>query len=1285
MTEQVREKNTTKTDDAEEKKFARLNPEQKKEFVNKKVDDLTANEQRISTLKNRVKEKSQVPGDDDDDIKEIKNELMALLQKEIVEHLSYQEGLKVFLTELGKIKITKRESIYIASFIVDLLKKPDMFSFTPPNEDGETEFEQKLRKLYFDNEDAGEYVRTAIVGTAINNKLIINGTNYEKDYVDERIKKLRDEEREKKNEDYEKILNEQASKEVERQSKQQEKYQRRMTTERENLLSYFDDVPQNQEERRLINALHSSQEGFWDYIRGMMYGASGEQISEGMRGKARIEATKNWAKIEEQYKKEGKTVPNIDQYVNNRAQEMMSDELMNRIRRLIGKMYRQVDTKDFRTPWREAIKQGSFYKNIDSVTNEFYQRLTQMEEYTPPPDLQGITFFRTKQEEHAVEVEVKSRDEVDPTLTRLPTDKNLRAVKKELHTFIKPFFVSEKIRNFADYMKYVQNSVRTELSVRGFLHDARALPYLEVGQSSYWQQLANFARMHLNSADVDSMHTLFDGEDIMTASQTWDKINELSFARNNWIYKPLTGIPDPDAGITEIDMMAKEYILKLLKNNKIKKEEWEIDRILATGIGDNFGITLRALTTGSMSDPALKEDGSPSYQSYGTKDSQIFEAMNFIMHVMGRWDSESAKMAGLGWLPLEGEDLRTFSQTWDYRKLLDEMKKAQSAFVNGKSPDDVDKKVLRFFDILNIGKVGSIYDRSGWREFYAYEGWLVQDNPKQYNINKSFKAVEHIGIEAMKDFIGNIKSLDPDFFKDGAKNEGKRKELVGYLYKKYFINPDNPQPEQDIENAVNKLMVTLESEGPNLAKIKDGYAPKKDRSGNYDKFFHQVLSRAIAQRMPTKFIRMESERSRKVNALRDRAWERVYDLSLSQKIKFGEEEVEHNLSDRIKPDDEWKRQTNIDTRKESYYIALQDICAAGEVLLRRKATEDVKEGLQINKGAMHDIDLGDTYNLTPERMQELWEHYGIKLDADPTRDRERKLNALAVLKASRTFIYDEDVIVDSRTGKKEKYLDDFANKYREGHPFGPAFALATEELERSFLAHRAAGLNVPYRAAEDIVIIEQDVMKEIGAFYKDLVKVAADGKQSFDVIIDHIAKVRSPLSSMHSTEYANRVALWMSRIAIAFFKKNSDAENWTTAWKVAGEHHSLASYITNGLPGRVWEWDRATIRKFIDELAVKRLLPYEPYKATKHPAFEEVYKVNADGKFAKTMDGKLVASPIKRRKNDYEPFADSLVEQFLNNPVLELLSKVAPLVLVMIIAMFVSAAWKGYKGGTGGK
>lgn len=859
-------------------------------------------------------------------------------------------------------------------------------------------------------------------------------------------------------------------------------------------------------------------------------------------------------------------------------------DLKERIVMAVGKLYQSVDESNPGEFWQEAEQKGGVFFSLSTLSTTLIRQLQSLREYgfnnpesiffqqdpnnlSNPNNPKGIHLYRETYVDYDKECVITAPYE--------SADRK-KATNREIRKFTKALPEVERLGSFSLYFMDVMSEVDEEIGVRKFLHDARALRNHPPGEGGYYGQLAGFADAHLTSSSIDILGTLPDAARAFEASRLLDKFYELDFAKYDWRHQALSSQEDKGYKISPHEEAALAYLQMINKDDETKfgESESRSKRALIMGIGDSYSISMRALETGAYADPPYA-GATATVRSYDKRDAAIYRVFNQFAHDNLRFSSETLLMGNLLFLAIggkiDGKDFHKVSRTWNHKTLIQDMKDSMNAFVSGKQPKD--KDLIRFMDLMNPGKVGSWYTRGGWRMDSSYESWLVPAGDKT-DIVKSWKTLELIGIETLKDFAGKIADQNDLFYTTADKDPTKvtaakqmRKDLATHLYKRYF-NKD--ASDADIQNVISGLETD-----------------PKELKEKYEAFYYRAIARAIKQRIPTKFLRLE--RNRFVIDGK-RGWEKV-----RQGAGFGQD-------------------------SDAFQKALYDIASA-EVKLRTETTNIMRKAIREGR-TLDQLTISETpYTLNEATLRD---YLTNKIDLPANERAQRIQNAVNVLK------FNNDSFATD-TGK-DNYVDIFAAKYKKGLPF----AIAVEELERTFLAHRAAGERTPARAISEIAATEKNVADQISHFFDILKKTSVDQKKDVSEIIKAIGTAKLQIESMHGKNAAQKLANHMAAVAITFFKKDSYAKP-LFGFFGAGELNSLAAEFS-GREQTVWEWDSREIDKFCVMLENADILPKNPYERWK-PARYKNREIQIGGK-------KIEIPFLRERIKDFEYSSDTLRTEF---------------------------------------
>lgn len=843
----------------------------------------------------------------------------------------------------------------------------------------------------------------------------------------------------------------------------------------------------------------------------------------------------------------------------------VSEKLITEIRLIMGKLFRAVDESAPEEFWEEAAKMGSLFTNTEVLSQVLLEHVEKLrfQRYDAASNVGKLPFFKDTGLYEDVRIETQSRFE---------TKSGGRETGEESRRFVTPFYNKEKVE-FKDFFLSAYNGAKDEIGVRKFLHNATALFYQPKPEGGYYRQMERYAEQLLPATSVDILTSLPDSDVVYAASQLEDKLLEADFAKFNWIHTPTLSQLDSDLKMTERSQKVLQYLTQLYPS--LRSDQWRYKRALVMGIGDNHSVSLKALEHGARADAPRMLEGAYGYDvdvaSYDKKDHIPFMAMNPFNHYNLRYGMDRTLAGNLMFLPVDGKELGMSSQWWDHNSLMREMKDSMNAYVTGREYDMDDK--TRLIDFTNLGKVGSIYTRGGWRKFHAYEGYHVRDHG-HHNVLATWQNVENIGIEVLQDYVGRIGKLDPHFY---APAEGaKRRALLEHIHSRYFKGS-----KQTVDQVFAELEGSLKGviDDPQNHELKEKTLMKA-----YQKYYYKAMTRAMLQRIPTKFLRFE--RNREVVG-RTRAWEEV------------------------------RKSTNM--QAEPYQQAIRDLCAV-EVKERAVVSDEMKKRINSFRDEKGDLSLEASarlhetgnidYEVTEEKVRIYMKSMGIT-------DEARIENAVKVLKGVHTF-------TENAEGGNGKYLDKFADKYREGKF---PFALAVEELERSLLAQRASGERTIARAMQDIANIEDKVSNVFADYWVKLKNVSVDGKKDFHSLIHDIEIAKEQLELDVGPDHAEKIAHHMAAVTIAYFKKDTVGRNiFTRALLLgSGRKYSIAAEFAGTNRG-VWEWNVNDIANFINTLEAQSVLPKDPVPAGV-PLEYEVHNVEFTIPFTK----KKITLPIKHR------------------------------------------------------
>lgn len=893
----------------------------------------------------------------------------------------------------------------------------------------------------------------------------------------------------------------------------------------------------------------------------------------------------------------------MDDKAKTKLGQHISEELSNDIKRLMGKLFQRVDESAPSEFWEEAAKAGSLFTNTEVLSQALLQQISRLqhENYRKDSWIKKLKFYREEKMHEDVLIETKE----------LYGDGRSESVKR----YVSPFANYVEVE-FSDYFLTVHNGAKDEVEVRKFLHNAIALFHQPPGEGGYYAKLASYAEHLMPSSSIDVMSNLPNADAAYTASQLEDKLLEADFAKFNWVHTQTLSQLDSETKLTDRSQAVLDYLKQMYPD--LSEDEWQYRRALIMGIGDTHSISLRAMEHGARADAPRNMEGGydADYSSYDKKDAIPFMALNPFNHFNLRYNQDHTLMGNLMFLPVEGGDVGKFGKVWNHNDLMGEMKKTINSFVTGRQ---VDRPTI-LADYTNLGKAGSIYTRSGWRNYHSYESFLIGTGQK-HDILHSWQNLENVGIHVLNDFIPRMGQLDADFYTPAGFE--RRKQMFEYVARKYMrsgANLDNVWSDSKIESRFNQIE-------------KEGAIDPANLEAAYKQFFFEGTTHAMVHRIPTKFLRYE--KNREVEG-RQRAWEVVRKSS--------------GISD-----------------LDQYQQAIYDLCSV-ESLERKIVTRRMREYIDGKKNDQGNKSFDDIrtlhqlpvdYGLTTDKVRK------YLVEEMKMTDTDRVERAITVFEKTHEFLEEQD--------KSHGYIEHFAHKFMHGEF---PYAMAVEELERTMIAQRAAGERAPARAFADIGFTEAKTCQVFSAYFEKLKHAATDGKHDFSALVHDIAVAKEQLEVDIDPEHALKIAHHMAALTISFFKKDTLARMLITKPFMIGRKNSLAAEFAGTNRG-VWEWNVREVDFFISALESQYVLPKEPFEAGKPPKMEI-----KEFKIPLPLLDKL-AFKYKVRKPDLEFFGGRLRKEFGasgGHIAVEMLNTYIPIALMFIIGTYIAKALKEAEG-----
>lgn len=668
---------------------------------------------------------------------------------------------------------------------------------------------------------------------------------------------------------------------------------------------------------------------------------------------------------------------------------------------------------------------------------------------------------------------------------------------------------------------------------RNYLHDGRVIHKLPPDKDGFYGKLGSYAERY-SGTDVDEMMLLPDGDLALEAFQLYEKYLEEDLASLDWRTRPTEFTEQLGDVFTQLE-------LEIIEQMKLEYgSNFDVERIKAAvniGVGMARAVFLTEPEKSAYTDP-VNPDGSGMVGSYGTNDAGSLNALN-PLHVELRWQGEH-HMFRYYFNSIHGQK----GLLWDHNKMADNQGNFKKSFIEGneKLPEDL------FIDkMINVTKSGGIFTREGWRPELSLAGHfrykIGEDGKKSVDAIETFKAMDYIGYEAVKDFFNNMR-MGEDILKN-PELAGERNRFFQYVFESYFKEFDgadfNSYMAELRKSGEEKALKVIRGEDKNRTKDK-GTTP----AGSWEKqveletskiFLERALMREIALRFPSKFLRIDRSRFEKDGVSR---WQKI--------------------------------QQELGMSRDDFNAAMKDFVFT-ERLLRKEASKKIKDQLYLDPTSTLDlnkvkIDYGFLNKETIERLLSSTEGFG---DNKMTPERIKKVQDIynAIRK---NFL-------------NSKFLDEQGGiKAVKDYPF----SFGVEDTDLSLMAFRGTGPRMVARSIKDTGILEQGAIPAITDLGRTLQQIAINGKHDFSPIIEAMLKARKAFNDVHGTGDDYEFQYTLATAVIQYFKKDSMAKPLFGLLRLGRINSSAALYA--GRSTAVWEWDSRDIDRFITALESHRLL-----------------------------------------------------------------------------------------------
>ena len=934
---------------------------------------------------------------------------------------------------------------------------------------------------------------------------------------------------------------------------------------------------------------------FTIYVDDIMNGRTGERKQEIIKKKTEIEN-----RIKKHYEETGKQYDahNLKDKVEEMWKEEASDIISGKLIEVANQLYIQIQ-QERPDKFFEEITTDDFMHGIkttqlaiSSAISNLFITLGGIEKGGPASDpLTGLV------------------KKMDRNLIRHSEEGYYTDVRGGLpYPRLKPLPVGKPI-GLSEFVQYLNINLNHWTHGEEYFHNTRVMFNHPPGEKGFYDQLGNYAE-HLKGTDIDELLLLPDGQMTLQAYHLYDKMLEEEFASLDWKHRTNQFSNQLEEIHTKLEQQVINRLMLLYPGESRER----LINAVNSAVGMSRGMLLTEPEKSAYAD-AVDPEGGGMFASYSTNDAGSLTVFN-PLHVNLRWGGEHM-LPMFYFIPINGKE-----GVWNHKEMWKNMADFRESFIKGrgKLAKVGDPGNLFIDELIDIANVGGPSKRKGWRMQYSLDGHMVYHRSDNGEIKtdmidalKSFKAMEMIGYEALFNFRETFadKNGGMDLLKaTTGQLAAEKAKWFKYIYKRYFFQGNEADfKDSDFDN----YMIALRQEGKEKAIetvkhkgiLQAGTMEAQEELETSNLFLDRMITREIAARFPSKFLRIDRNRFTEKGESR---WQEMFNM----------------LKARHGNDPSWNR--------DRFDRVMKDMGFA-EMLLRQEMSKIIRERIKIDPNtSLGDFDDVD-FKLNSDKIRKLFGNLGVDEKGKP-RMEEHRVNEVIELYEAINKRYFQPYTKD---GKTSIYLDteaiDNVRKY--------TFTFGLEDTDISLMAWRGTGPRMTARALKDTGTMERDVVPWIINMPRILNQIATSGKRDITPIIEYLQKAQNAITMVHGTGADFEFIYKISSMVIQYFKRDTIAKPLFGLFGMGKKNSIAAEYA--GRSTAVWEWDSRDIDRFIVALESLRLLPKEPYdlQKTKGKEFTGGKKENK----YKIINGKAVKVG-EQRHVDFEYNAQKLRKEF---------------------------------------
>lgn len=550
----------------------------------------------------------------------------------------------------------------------------------------------------------------------------------------------------------------------------------------------------------------------------------------------------------------------IDRAIGIEISEGISRNVVN----ILEHMYRQLNIERSHKPFNE-IENEDFLRGITTKRNVIMGALHGLEsnlmilEDQNPNDPRLIKLQKmTEEDAYTAEIDYKGNKRRVPRIKPLPYFKEVNLSE----------FITGQWSNFNHWREKT-----------GYFHDVGVVYTEPPHEGSFFGALKGFAG-RMSSGALDGLFNLPDAEITIHAFHLYDKFMQEAMATVDHRIVPHLHTNQLEGINTQVEEKVKKYLKKEFKN------EISLTSAINNAVGLAKGVFLTDPENIAYCDPT-NAIGSGAAVAYGTIDATPENVLSGGLHTIMRWQGP-ANLRSVLFLQAEGEKQDFWSHligggNWNHKVAMKNAEEYMNSFYDGKMGREGSKRNLVIDKLLNLTKTADFINRGGWRDYHRYSSHFMYDKDGKLQLLDSFKSLDMIGYDPVSWFLRKLDS-DVDITKTTylekltGPEADQREALFLHIFEQYFFpflpNPKlNPRP-TDIKEAYDRYIAELKPRAEEMVKkrVTDKTDMQKYQTvefENYDKavqkqisdfFIEGTISRFVAARFPTKFLRIDKDR-----------------------------------------------------------------------------------------------------------------------------------------------------------------------------------------------------------------------------------------------------------------------------------------------------------------------------------------------------------------------------------------------------------------------------------------